>query len=147
MPPTPPTLPTTPLHQPDLTGGGSVQQALRRRRRGGGSGWPQPQQRGAVQRVYKAVFLLSGPHKRDIWERRGSLNMQTSAVLLVLLAVASHTVASKCKTETCCCRHLTLFSYCRSKVERIVLLKMYLDFPLYFTDSVSVSFLSYLRQK
>lgn len=69
---------------------------------GGGSKWPRPQQCGVELRVYKAAFLLSGPHKRDIWESGGSLNMQTSVVLLVLLAVASHTVASKCKTETCC---------------------------------------------
>lgn len=81
---------------------------------GGGSKWPRPQQCGVELKVYKAAFLLSGPHKRDIWESGGSLNMQTSVVLLVLLAVASHTVASKCKTETCCFWLLTIFSYCRN---------------------------------
>lgn len=47
------------------------------------------------QRVYKDTFLLSGAHKRDISHRGGELTMWTSAVLLVLLAVASHTVASE----------------------------------------------------
>lgn len=47
------------------------------------------------QRVYKASFLLPAAQKRDISLRGGALTMRTSVVLLVLLAVASHTAASK----------------------------------------------------
>lgn len=47
------------------------------------------------QRVYKASSLSPGAHKRDLSQRRGGLTMRTSVGLLVLLAVASHTVASE----------------------------------------------------
>lgn len=46
-------------------------------------------------RLYKARFLLLVAHKRDFSQRGGALTMRTSIALLVLLAVASHTVASK----------------------------------------------------
>lgn len=50
------------------------------------------------QTLYKARFLLFGAHQRDISDRGGALTMWASVVLLVLLAVASHTAASKYRT-------------------------------------------------